>query len=549
MLLMNLDRVTKYYGTRAIFEQLSWQIGEGERIGLVGPNGAGKSTLLRLLALHDQPDLGQAVARRGLKIALLPQEVPAPEGSTPLSVALAARPDLAALGAAIEQAEASFADPDVYGDVARFGAVAEQHTRLLEQYEEAGGPRLLNEASGLLRALGFSAEELEEPLPTLSGGQKKLAHLAGCLLAQPELLLLDEPDNHLDLAGKARLEAVIRDFSGSVVIISHDRYLLDETVNEIAELEDGRLKVYQGNYSAFAVQKELALARQQADFTAQQKEITRLEEAVARFKQWASETAAKEKLIRKARQKQRQIDRMDKIEKPVLERRKMDLQLHPQQRGGQKVVELRNVSMSFAANGHGAVDVLHGVNGLVRHGERVGIVGGNGAGKSVLFRLMAGQLTPTVGEVWVGPSIQMAFYTQEHQSLNLNASLVEAVRDAKPMYEGQAYAFLGKFLFSYEQAQRPIRTLSGGEKARLQLACVMLRGANCLLLDEPTNNLDIASAEVLERALADYAGTVVVISHDRYFLDHVVDRIWEIQDGRLHEFEGGWSDYEAMSNR
>jgi ATP-binding cassette subfamily F protein 3 len=341
---------------------------------------------------------------------------------------------------------------------------------------------------------------------------------------------------------------VIRDFRGSVVIISHDRYLLDETVTEIAELEDGRLKLYQGNYSAFAVQKELALVKQQSDYVAQQKEIARLEEAVARFKDWASRVID-ERHIKQALNKQRQIDRMDKVEKPVLVRRKMDLQLHPHQRGGQKVVELRNVGKVFSDNGHGLLEVLRGLNGLVRHGERVGIVGPNGAGKSVLFRLIAGELPPSTGEVWVGPSIQMAFYTQEHQSLDLDATPVAAVRDVKAMYEGQAYGFLGKFLFSYEQAQQPIRTLSGGEKARLQLACLMLRGANCLLLDEPTNNLDIASAEVLERALADYPGTVVVISHDRYFLDHVVDRIWEIQDGRLREFEGGWSDYAERTDQ
>ena len=545
MLLLNVDRITKYHGTHPVFADLSWQIGEGERTGLVGPNGAGKSTLVRLLAGADRPDAGQVTARKGLKTALLPQEVPAPPGSTPLSVALAARPDLAALGAAIEQAEAAFADPAVYGDAERLAAVAEEHGRLLEQYEDAGGPRLHNEASGLLRGLGFAAEELEAPLTTMSGGQKKLAYLAGCLLARPDLLLLDEPDNHLDIAGKALLEATIRAFPGSVVIISHDRYLLDETVSAVAELEDGRLRLYQGNYSAYAVQKELAQARQQAEYAAQQKEIQRLEAAVARFRQWASETQDKERLVKQARVTQQRIDRMDKVEKPVLERRQMDLRLHPTQRGGQKVVELRDVGVSFTANGNGPRPVLRHVQGLVRHGERVGIVGANGAGKSVLFRLIAGELPPTAGAVWIGPSIRLGYYTQEHQSLDLDGTAVALVRAAKPMYEGQAYAFLGKFLFGYEQAQRPVRTFSGGEKARLQLALLMLSSANCLLLDEPTNNLDIASAEVLERALADFPGTVIVISHDRYFLDHVVDRIWEIEAGGLREFEGGWTDYAA----
>lgn len=542
MILLNLNNVAKYYGTHLIFDNLSWQIEEGERIGLVGPNGAGKSSLLRLLAGTDEPDAGQVAAKRGLRVALLPQEVPAPEGSTPLSVAMSSRSDLGALVAAIERAEAAFGDPEVYSDMDRLGALSEEHSRLLERYEEAGGSRLRSAAVGFLTSMGFTAEELEQPLATMSGGQKKLAHLAGCLLDEPDLLLLDEPDNHLDLAGKARLEAAIRDFPGSVVIISHDRYLLDETVTRIAELEDRRLKIYIGNYSSYAMQKELVLLKQQSDYVAQQKEIQRLEEAVARFKLWAS-MVLDERHIKQARNKQRQIDRMEKVEKPVLERRKIGLQFRPHQRGGQKVVELRAVSKSFSNNGHGEVEILHRMNGLIRHGERVGIVGQNGAGKSVLFRMIAGQLDPSAGEVWVGPSIDLGLYTQEHQSLESSSTPVEIVRKVKPMYEEQAYGFLGRFLFNYDKSRRPVSTLSGGEKARLQLACLMLSGANCLLLDEPTNNLDIASAEVLEGALADYRGTVIIISHDRYFLDRVVDRIWEIKDGRLREFEGSWSEY------
>ena len=542
--MLSIERVGRYYGTRPIFENLTWQIEPGEHSGLVGPNGAGKSTLLRLLAGIDRPDEGQIIARRGLKAAYLPQEVPAPVGSTPLSIALEARPDLSAISAAIEAAGQQMSQPAVYSDATRLMQVADEHAHLLEQYEELGGPRLDNEATALLRSLGFSDDELHEPLPTLSGGQKKLAHVARCILAHPDLLLLDEPDNHLDMAGKARLEAVIRNFPGAVIVISHDRYLLDETVTQIAELEDGKLLLFPGDYSAYAVQKELLLATQQANFADQQKEIAHLEEAVARFKDWASRTQDKEKLMRKARNTQRRLDRVERLDKPVLERRRMALALHPSQRGGQKVVELRGVSKSFAAEA-GNVAVLRDLHGLVRHGERVGIIGPNGAGKSVLFRLIQGQLEPTAGSVWVGPSIALASYTQEHQSLDPERTLVETIRAQTAMYEGQAYAFLGKFLFGYEQASHKVATLSGGEKARLQLACLMLSGANCLLLDEPTNNLDILSAEVLERTLAAYAGTVIVISHDRYFLDRVADRLWLLDAGRLQQYEGGWSEYEA----
>jgi ATP-binding cassette subfamily F protein 3 len=542
MLLLNLDHVAKFYGTRPIFEDLSWQIQEGDRVGLVGPNGAGKSSLLRMMAGLESVDGGQMVARKGLRICMLPQDVPAPPGSTPRSVALEARPDIAALEAELAAVEAAFVDPATLDDPDRWDTLVETQSRLLERHEAAGGLRLANEVVGLLKRLGFSAEEMDEPLDAMSGGQRKLAYLAGCLLGNPDLLLLDEPDNHLDLEGKAFLEGVVREYAGAVVIISHDRYLLDNTVSSIAEMSDGRLTLFEGNYSSYAVQKELALARQQELYTAQQKEIKRLEEAVARFKLWAS-MVIDERHIKQARNKQRQIDSMDKIDRPVLERRKMGLQLRPSVRGGQKVIELRGVGKTFPANGHGPVTVLRHAEGLVRAGERVGIVGPNGAGKSVLFRLILGQEAPTSGEVWIGPSIKVAYYSQEHQTLNMDQTPLEMLREAQPMYEQQAVGFLGRFLFTYEQCRRPIRTMSGGEKARLQLARLMLSGANCLLLDEPTNNLDILSAEVLERALEDYTGAVVVISHDRYFLDHVVDRIWALEDGRLHEYLGGWSAY------
>lgn len=548
MLLLNLNNVTKYHGMQLIFKDLSWQIGEGERTGLVGPNGAGKSSLLRLLAGADTPDSGQIAAKRGLTVAMLPQEVEVPEGSTPLTMVMSGRADVGAISQEIERIEAAFGDPEVYEDMDRFGELSEEHTRLLEKYREVGGERLRSEATSLLLSLGFSTEELDEPLATMSGGQKKLAFLSSCLLSAPDLLLLDEPDNHLDLEGKARLEAAVRGFAGSVVVISHDRYLLDETVTRVAELEDGKLTVYIGNYSSYAVQKELAQAKQQSDYVAQQKEIQRLEEAIARFKDWANRVLD-ERHIKQARNKQRQIDRMEKVEKPVLERRKIGLQLHPHQRGGQKVVELRAVSKQFSNNGHGQVSVLNNLNALARHGDRIGVVGPNGSGKSVLFRVITGEMEPTKGEAWVGPSIKLGAYTQEHQSLDPNSTPVDIVRRVKPMYEEQAYGFLGRFLFSYEKSRRPVRTLSGGEKARLQLACLMLSGANCLLLDEPTNNLDIASAEVLERALADYEGTVIVISHDRYFLDRVADRIWELKDGRLAEYEGSWSEYAEQAGR
>ncbi len=536
MLVINVHAIDKTIGGRTIFSGLSWEIDEQARVGLVGPNGAGKSTLLRLLANQDAVTGGEITWRRGLRVTLLPQHLPGDERSA-LQTILGARSDLAQIEAAIQRCEAQLGDPAVMADLGRMDAVLSEHARLLEQFEASGGPRLENDARGWLNQLGLASELWELPTTALSGGQRKLIGLACCLIQQPDVLLLDEPDTHLDLAHRQQLEQIVRAFDGAVIIISHDRYLLDETVTSIAQLDGGRLTLWEGNYSAYAVERELALQKQAQDYSAQQKEIAQLEEAIARFKLWAS-LVCNERHARQARVKQMQIDKMDKVEKPVLERRKLGLQLRSAARGGQKIVELRDVSHAFDDN-----LILLGLEETVWRGERVGIIGANGAGKSVLGKLISGQYEPTSGMVWRGPSIEIGYFAQGVETLEHSSTPLDVVRHAKAMYEGQAVAFLGQFLFSYAQCRQPIGTLSGGERARLQLALLMLKQPNCLVLDEPTNHLDIDSAEVLERALERYDGTVIVISHDRYFLDRVADRLLVVDDGALAGYVGGYSAY------
>ena len=536
MSILSARGVAKTHGGHPIFDGLDLLIRFEDRIGLVGPNGAGKTTLLRLLAGVDRPDAGELTRRRGLRVALLPQEV-AGDDRPALDTVLAQRADIAELERELAAVEAELATPDVATDERRLAAVLEQQDRLVGRWEQAGGPRVRNEATGYLRSLGFDDSEWCLPTRVLSGGQRKLVALAGCLLCRPELLLLDEPDTHLDPARKVQLEQTIREFDGAVVIVSHDRYLLDETVLSIGELEDGRLRMWDGNYSAYAVAREVALLRQKELYVAQQKEIARLEAAIARFKLWAS-IVVSERHIKQARNKQRQIDRMDKVERPVLERRRMALELSGHRRGGQKALELRDAGMAF-----GDELVLLGNTHTFWRGERVGIVGANGAGKTVLGRLLAGNLEPSWGEIWRGPSIDVGYYAQDSDTLDLGRTLVETVRSARPMYEEQAVAFLGRFLFSYRMAWQRVGELSGGERSRLRLALLMLGGANCLVLDEPTNHLDIASAEVLEAALAEFDGTVLVISHDRYFLERVTDRVVEVAGGALHPYDGGYAEY------
>jgi ATP-binding cassette, subfamily F, member 3 len=539
MLIVRIEQVSLSYGTKPLLKNVSLSLNDGEKIGLVGPNGAGKSTLLRLLANSEKPNAGEVTMRRGVKVAYLPQEYAGDGLPTALDEVLAGRPDLLQLERELEKVEADLSDPRIAGDMTLLERALETQAALLEKYDESGGTRLRNEARGWLEKMGMAADDYAKPLTLLSGGQRKMVGLARCLVQNPDLLLLDEPDNHLDLPGKALLEEILQEYDGALILISHDRYLLDDTVAEIAEISDGNLTLFQGNYSSYETQRELALLNQQQQFVAQQKEIKRLEEAIARFKLWASIVVDKRHILQ-ARNKQRQIDRMDKVERPVLERRKMGLAFKAHLRGGQKVVEARHLAKTFDEN-----IVLLDVNFTVMRGERIGIIGRNGSGKSVLFSLLQGQSQPDDGNVWVGPSIRQGSYSQHHEMLNFDQTPIEFLRNLRPMTENEAVGWLGRFLFNYRQANEPIRQLSGGEKSRLQLTALMLSGANCLLLDEPTNHLDIASTEVLEDALNNFEGTVIAISHDRYFLDRVCTRIFELENGEIREYIGGYSDYAA----
>jgi ATP-binding cassette, subfamily F, member 3 len=535
MTLIGLSSVEKSYGGRAVLRDLGLKVNAGARIGLVGGNGAGKSTVLRILAGTEDVDAGEMIRRRGLSVATLPQYIEGHE-RTPMEIVRAARPEISNLQEELEACEGQLGSPGVAADLRRMQRVLERQDRLLRRFTELGGPGFEGEARGYLRSLGLGDGDIYRPMGDLSGGQRKLAVLVSCLVRRPDVLLLDEPEVHLDAGRRELLEAIVRTFDGAVVIVSHDRYLLDETVEEIAELEDGRITSWPGNYSAYTVARELKLKRQQQLYVAQQKEIARLEEAIRRFKLWAS-MVVNERHIKQARNKHRQIDRMDKVERPVLERRKIGLEFRGRVRGGRKVIELKDVSVAFDED-----PVLIELDLSVERGERLGIVGSNGAGKSVLAKVLAGILPPTEGERWAGPSIDIGYLAQNDEPPP-GASPLGLVRDTKPLYEDEAVKLLGRFLFRYEQVREPMTSLSGGERTRLQLLLIMLREPNCLVLDEPTNHLDIDSLEILEAELERFPGTVIFVSHDRYFLDRIADGIVEVSEGEVHRHEGGYSDW------
>ncbi|MFL5955432.1 MAG: ribosomal protection-like ABC-F family protein [Gaiellaceae bacterium] len=534
MALLQARGIAKSFGSRLILSGLDFDVEPRIRLGVIGPNGGGKSTLLRILAGLEEADAGEVTQRRGLVLAFLPQQLEGDERDA-LRTLRAARPDLDELEHELATVEGSLGDSG--SDLDRMTRLLGRQEDLLQRWTSAGGPGFEGRARALLVDVGLDDEDLDKATRVLSGGQRKLLGLASCLLRDPDVLLLDEPEAHLDVEARERIEGLMRSFDGAVVAVSHDRYLLDETVAEIAELSGGTIRMWPGNYSAYTVARELELHRQQQMYVTQQKEIARLEEAIRRFKDWASRVV-NERHIKQARNKQRQIDRMDKVDRPVLERRKIALELRPHARGGERVVELEAVSVELAER-----PILAAVDLTVLRGERVGVVGDNGAGKSVLLRVLAGELEPTAGERKAGPSIRFGRLAQDRRPDDPKATPLQLVRRAVPISEGEAVSRLMKFLFGYEQVRRPLETLSGGEWTRLQLLLLMLEGANCLLLDEPTNHLDIESVEMLESALEDFQGTAIFVSHDRYFLDRIADRILEVRDGEVRSFEGGWSNW------
>ncbi len=545
MIVIHAESISVNYAGREIFKQLSWRIGERDRVGLVGANGAGKSTLMRVLAGQLKPDSGSVGKESSITVGYLQQDVVFTTDETVWDAASHLPPRLQQLEHTLTHVEVKLADPNVYGDERKLARVLEEQEALLADYERLGIAKFEAKVKRTLHQLGFAEPDYSLPVSALSGGQKKLLALAQLALEMPDVLLLDEPDNHLDIKSKSLLEQFIHAYNGAVVVISHDRYLLDDVVTHIAELENGKITSYAGNYSYYVAQRELERLRQEQAYITQQKQIAKIEAAIARFELWAS-MVVDERHIKQARSRRKMLERMEEngeVIEQVKTRRLMDLQMSGH-RGSKRALAVKGLSVAFDND-----FVLLDVDMLVRHGERVGLIGANGAGKSVLFKAILGEINPLDGEVIVGNSTRIGYYAQQHETLDtyLHRTPIEMVRDVVPMSEGVAVSRLLAFAFTYEQTRQQVGTMSGGERSRLQLLKLMLQQPNLLLLDEPTNNLDIASVEVLEKVLDEFDGAVLTISHDRYFLDHVVDRVLLLQHGSLTEYIGGYTDYLATA--
>jgi ATP-binding cassette subfamily F protein 3 len=538
MLLANYSKVSKDFGGNHVFNEVDLEIMDGERIGLVGENGSGKSTLFKLLAGLDTPTSGVISRRRNLTIGYLTQEVdPALDQKTIFAAVSETSEELVALPGILSDLEARMSDPDFAADPDEMTRVLEEYGKAQERFEALGGYSLEHRVEAVLSGLGFAASEYTQHVSVLSGGEKKLVNLARILIEMPDVILLDEPDNHLDLHAKAWLEQYIQAYPGTVLIISHDRHLLDRAVKKIFELEDGSISEYAGNYSFYFAERLQRLLKLQELYALQQTEIKRLEASMRQLKGWSklnSKFAGRAEYMAKRVEKARE----EAVNRPILERDKIKVDLDTD-RSGKKVLEVKGLSKTT-----GGRVLFEPFDFTLLYGERVGIVGANGSGKTTLLRTMMDVIPATTGTVKIGASVVPGYYAQEQETLPFESTPLDFVRRLKRMTEPQAISFLHGLLFSYDDLRTPIRQLSGGEKSRLQIARLMLTEASFLLLDEPTNNLDIASTEVLEAALQEFEGTVLTVSHDRYFLDKIVSKIIAIgDDGRVSVYPGNFSYY------
>jgi ATP-binding cassette subfamily F protein 3 len=523
-----LDSVSKGYGGQALLRDVSWRIGRGERIGLCGPNGTGKTTLCRILAGVEEPDDGRVHRDSGVTVGYLPQEVGASEAGTVLAEALSGFDEVWRLEAELERLAALMADPGAGQDITdRYGDV--QH-----RFEALGGYRLEAEAKIILGGLGFAPTDAHRPLGEFSGGWRMRAALARLLLLRPDLLLLDEPTNHLDLESLAWLEDFLTSYAGSVVVVSHDRYFLNRMVTSIAEMAQGAVTLYTGDYDHYLVEREARHALLEARQRNQAKRVAEIERFIDRFRYQAT----------KARQVQSRVKMLEKVER--IEVGEASRRIHfafPQPpRSGRLVARLHDVHKSYGPN-----TVYAGMDFAVERGQRVALVGVNGAGKSTLLKMLAGVLPPDRGERTLGAHVQVHYYAQ-HQldALDPSRSVLEELEHADPASAiGRLRSILGSFLFSGDQVDKRIAVLSGGEKARVALAKMLVRPAALLCMDEPTNHLDLASKEVLEEALAAFNGTIVFISHDRYFINRIATHVVEVDRGRLTTHLGNYDEYLA----
>ncbi|HZK88028.1 MAG TPA: ABC-F family ATP-binding cassette domain-containing protein [Anaerovoracaceae bacterium] len=536
MIILSANNITKAYGVDVILSGISFHINQGDRVGVIGANGAGKTTLLNILSGDMPRDEGDVFISSDTTIGYLKQ-------SDEFSSDKTLYEEVSSIFVHMEVLEKEMGELSVeIGEKSQNGEDVEKKIQQLhlmqEEYERKNGYTYKSEINGILNSMAFTEDFFEKKISTLSGGERTRLSLACLLLKKPDLLFLDEPTNHLDIGTIKWLEQYLKGYKGTIVLISHDRYFLDQTVNKIFELENHKMYIYEGNYSTFAEKKRQRLDDEMRKYDQQQKEIDRQEEIIRRFKQHGTE-----KLAKRAQSREKQLAKIDVLEKPTVPTGKIKIHFKQNFKSGNDVLKAQDLSMSFG-HGQNKKHLFNNVDFDIKRGERICIVGPNGVGKTTLLKIMMQTLEPDGGHLKTGHNVAFGYYDQGQKLLNFNNTVFEEMKDSYRLYsDTEMRSILGRFLFRNEAVFLNVASLSGGEKARLTLLKLMLSGANVIILDEPTNHLDINSKEIVEDALLDFPGTVIVVSHDRYFLNKVPTRIFELTQNGIDSYLGSYDYY------
>ncbi|GAA0382080.1 ribosomal protection-like ABC-F family protein [Bacillus horti] len=533
MMVISIQKATCMYGANTIFTQLSCDIKQGERIGIIGRNGEGKTTLLKLMASQTEAHEGQVLKKKGLSVGILEQIPNVSENQKVKQILIQVFEDVWAIKQRMAEIELRLAQPvndsALQKDLERYG-------ELQELFEQKNGYEVDSQIAHITNGLQIVAL-LEKQWGQLSGGERTKVGLAQILLKSPDFLLLDEPTNHLDLSSIEWLASFVQSYKGTIAVVSHDRYFLDEVVTGIFELDQGELHVYHTNYTGYVREREERLVREFQQFQDQQKKIKKMKEAIKRLKDWANRSNPPSAgLHRRAKNMERALHRIEVLKKPVLEQKQMGLSFQLDQRSGEDVFVLDNICKRY-----GEKELLKQASMHIRFGERIAIVGDNGSGKTTLLKMLLGAESPDSGFLKQGSSLSVGYLSQHAQEMNPKRTLIEEFRDQVPVTEGEARGILAQFLFYGHMVFQKVHALSGGERMRLRWAQLVYQNHNVLILDEPTNHLDIDSKEVLEEALSRYKGTVIAVSHDRYFLDRFFPVTYWISDQQLTRYEGNYS--------
>lgn len=523
---MKAEQIQKIMGGNILFENLQLEVNSGEHVAIVGVNGSGKTTLLQLLSGVDFPDRGRIIKSKDATVGYLHQ-IPNYPGHSVKKVLEEAFADIYAL-----RARMTILEQEMQSNVT--DKILWQYGQVQEQFMLQGGYEVEAQLAMIANGLGI-LEMLAQPFSSLSGGEKTKVMLGQILLSQPAILLLDEPTNHLDMQAIEWLENYVRSFEGIVIVVSHDRHFMNQIAHKVIEIEDGEAFTYTGNYDAFIAQKEAKIEQQFADYEEQQKKIKKMQETIKRLKQWANEAnPPNASMHRRAKSMEKALARIERVKKPI-SKKKMNLALTMAERSGKEVVQLQDIYHGYEK------PLLIDSNLAVYFGERLAIVGNNGSGKSTLLKMMLGEIVPNHGICHVGSNVKIGYLSQQLEHKNPAIRLIDAFRENVAVSEAEARHILARFLFYGYDVFKKVKNLSGGEKMRLRLAQLMHEDINVLILDEPTNHLDIEAREVLEDTLETFEGTIIGVSHDRYFLQKIFTKTAWLKDQTIHVFEG---DYE-----